>query len=124
MDPITEGIAWIIETIIGPIVGTLASWLLAVVSVPLYLLDLVTSHAPSCTAYGLGNLSEDFWTNAAGIVGWMEPVLSWLPIETGFQMFAAWILYQVVKVAIRWLPIVWQHVQELVISLVDFFWPF
>lgn len=124
MDPITEAIAWIIENMIGPITGTLFSWVLVVASIPLQLLDMLTSLAPACDAYNLSDLSESFWNNAAGIVGWMKPLLEWLPIEAGFQMVAAWILFQVLRVAIKWVPIVWGHIQELVIALLDFFWPF
>jgi len=119
-----DGIIWLYENIAAAAISVLPSVFYIVASVPLLILRLLGTLTPTCDQSSITAFPNDLLDGVQHIVGFFWPLLSILPWETALQALAAVILYKVVRVVIRWVPVAWNWIVSLFQTIVDFFWPF
>jgi len=119
-----DAIVWLYENIAGAAIDVLPAVFYIVASVPLLILRLLGTLTPTCDQSTITSFPTTMLEGVQQIVGLFWPILSILNWLAALQVLAAVILYKVVRVVIRWVPVAWNWIVGLFQTIVDFFWPF
>lgn len=123
MNPIEEAIVWTYENIAAAAVTVLPYVFYVVASLPLIILRLLGTLTPTCDQSTITSFPTSMIEGVQQVVGLFWPILSILNWLAALQVLAAVILYKVVRVVIRWVPVAWSWIIGLVSSLIDLFFP-
>lgn len=119
-----EALEWILDNVSTLMVDGISLFFAVVASLPLLIFRLIGTFTPSCDQSSITSFPVTLFEGVASMISVFWPLISFLPWEIGFQLFAACILYKVVRVVVRWLPVAWNYVVTATQWIIDFFWPF
>jgi len=119
-----DAIIWLFEEIGAALITVFPSVFYVVATLPLLILRLLGTLTPTCDQSTITAFPVEMVEGIQQIVGLFWPLRSIVNWLAALQVLAAVILYKVVRVVIRWVPVAWNMVVGVFQALVDFFWPF